>query len=300
MTPLSTPPVGQAMKQAIFDHLPPATVAAIWAVFAFAPAAWVESGLLIPIVSFGTMAFVQLMELVHERHESWRITGKELATDVFYMVLVIFVIGALSETYVDGSLMQAKEALGLATPWIMDLPFLVQVLMVMLIYEFGQYWMHRFMHNNDVLWSTHAPHHHITQLNALKGFVGNPIELFLIGLSVIALLDFDLNALMAALLSLSAIAQYAHANIKSNPPAWFGFFFTTIRHHSLHHTALSYEDTRCNYGNSVILWDRVFGTFKDGESEIVGQDDRRRLSIKEQFLFPITFFQNKRRQELAE
>jgi sterol desaturase/sphingolipid hydroxylase (fatty acid hydroxylase superfamily) len=32
------------------------------------------------------------------------------------------------------------------------------------------------------LWLTHAPHHHITQLNALKGYVGNPLELFLISL----------------------------------------------------------------------------------------------------------------------
>ena len=82
--------------------------------------------------------------------------------------------------------------------------------------------------------------------------------------------------------------------------ARFSFFFTTIRHHSLHHTALSYEDTRCNYGNSVILWDRVFGTFKEGESEVVGQDDRRRLSIKEQFLFPLTFFKQQRQQQLAQ
>ncbi|MEO0872487.1 MAG: sterol desaturase family protein, partial [Pseudomonadota bacterium] len=178
-----------------------------------------------------------------------------------------------------------------------ELPFLVQVVMVMLIYEFGQYWMHRFMHNNEVLWSTHAPHHHVTQLNALKGFIGNPIELFLISLSVLALLDFDGNAIFAGLFSLNAIALYAHANIKSNPPIWFSFFFTTIRHHSLHHTALSYEDTRCNYGNSVILWDRVFGTFKEGESEVVGQDDRRRLSIAEQWMFPITFFRNKRQEQ---
>ncbi|MEM1196815.1 MAG: sterol desaturase family protein [Pseudomonadota bacterium] len=288
------------MKQAIFDHLPPATVFAIWAVFGLAPAAWYEEGLLFPAVAFGTMIFIQLMELVHERHEGWRITGKEIATDLFYMVLVVFVISAISETYVDGSLMRLKEQLGIATPWMMELPFLIQVFAVMLIFEFGQYWMHRFMHNNDALWSTHAPHHHVTQLNALKGFIGNPIELFLISLSVIALFDFDLNALLAAFLSLGAIAQFAHANIKSNPPAWFAFFFTTIRHHSLHHTALSYEDTRCNYGNSVILWDRVFGTFKDGESEIVGQDDRRRLSIKEQFLFPITFFREKRRIETAD
>jgi sterol desaturase/sphingolipid hydroxylase (fatty acid hydroxylase superfamily) len=218
---------------------------------------------------------------------------------MFYMVLVIFFIGLVTETYVDGTLLKAKEALGIATPWITQLPFLVQVFMVMLIFEFGQYWMHRFMHNNELLWSTHAPHHHVTQLNALKGFVGNPIELFLISLGVIALFDFDLNALLAAFLSLGAIAQYAHANIRSDPPAWYAFFFTTIRHHSLHHTALSYEDTRCNYGNSVILWDRLFGTFREGESEVVGQDDRRRLSIPEQFAFPYTYFRDKRRQRLA-
>jgi sterol desaturase/sphingolipid hydroxylase (fatty acid hydroxylase superfamily) len=288
------------MKQAIFDHLPPATVFAIWAFFGLAPAQWVEAGWSVAVVSFGTMAFIQAMELVHERHESWRITGKELATDIFYMVLVVFAISALVEISVDGPLGQAKEALGIATPWITQLPFLVQVLMIMLIFEFGQYWMHRFMHNNEVLWSTHAPHHHVTQLNALKGFIGNPIELFLIGLSVIALFDFAPAAYPAAFLSLGAIAQYAHANIKSNPPAWFSFFFTTIRHHSLHHTALSYEDTRCNYGNSVILWDRVFGSFKDGESEVVGQDDRRRLSIREQWLFPVTFFREKRQSEAAE
>jgi sterol desaturase/sphingolipid hydroxylase (fatty acid hydroxylase superfamily) len=287
------------VKQAIFDHIPPATIAAIWLIFGLAPAAWVEAGWLFPLVSFGTMFFIQALELVHERHEGWRINGRELATDLFYMVLFVFVIGTLAQALVDSPLTRLKEQWGIATPWITQLPFVVQVLMVMLVVEFGQYWMHRLMHNNELLWSTHAPHHHVTQLNALKGFIGNPIELFLISLSAIALFDFKLNALFAGLLSLGAIAQYAHANIRSNPPIWFSFFFTTIRHHSLHHTALSYEDTRCNYGNSVILFDRLFGTFKEGESEVVGQDDRRRLSIPEQFAFPYTYFRDKRRQRLA-
>lgn len=285
------------MKQAFFDHLPPLHVAAIWPVFGLAPASVIEAWWIIPLVSFGGMAFVQLMELVHERHEGWRINGKELATDVFYMLLMVFAIQALVRVAFEGPLGDAKAALGISTPWLMQLPFMVQVIAIMLIYELGQYWMHRFMHNSDVLC---APHHHVTQLNALKGFVGNPIELFLISLSILALLDCELNAILAAIFGLNAIALYAHANIRSDPPIWFSLFFTTIRHHSLHHTALSYEDTRCNYGNSVILWDRVFGTFKEGESEIVGQDDRRRLSILEQWLFPVTFFQNKRKQEPAE
>ena len=49
---------------------------------------------------------------------------------------------------------------------------------------------------------------------------------------------------------------------------------------------MAYEDTRCNYANSLILIDRVFRTYRLGESELVGQDDRRRLSIVEQMIFP--------------
>jgi sterol desaturase/sphingolipid hydroxylase (fatty acid hydroxylase superfamily) len=145
--------------------------------------------------------------------------------------------------------------------------------------------MHRLMHNWHPFWLTHAPHHHIMQLNAAKGAIGNPIELFLISLSVIALFDFDNTAMFAAFSTSTVISSFAHANVRSDPPIWYSFFFTTIRHHSLHHST-DYESTRCNYGNSLILLDRIFGTYREGEGVLVGQDDRKRLSIKEQFLFP--------------
>ncbi len=274
------------MKQSLVNLLPPATLAAVIAFWAFAPAAWVEAPWTIIVVGLVVLAFVQLMELVFERHAGWRINGRELVTDVFYVAFGYGVIGYLSDTLVNGPMAALKQSLGIATPWLADSPFLLQVVVVMFTFEFGQYWMHRAMHNWHPLWLTHAPHHHLTQLNAMKGFVGNPIELFLISLGVIALLDVDLNALFAAITAGGVVATYAHANVRADPPLWYGFFFTTVRNHSLHHTALSYEDTRCNYGNSVIFWDRVFGTYREGESEVVGQDDRRRLSIKEQWLFP--------------
>ena len=141
------------------------------------------------------------------------------------------------------------------------------------------------MHNWTPLWLTHAPHHHLTQLNAMKGAVGNPLELFLISLSVVALFDLPLPAEFCAFNILGVISTFAHANVRSDPPKWYSFFFTTIRHHSLHHSVV-YEDTRCNYGNSLILLDRIFGTYRNGESAIVGQDERKRLSIWEQTVFP--------------
>jgi sterol desaturase/sphingolipid hydroxylase (fatty acid hydroxylase superfamily) len=167
----------------------------------------------------------------------------------------------------------------------MHLPFILQGALVIVLVEFGQYWMHKLMHNYTPFWLTHAPHHHITQLNAMKGAVGNPIELFLISLSVVALFDLPQAAEFCAFNVLAVVSTFAHANTRCDPPRWYAFFFTTIRHHSLHHS-LAYEDTRCNYANSLILIDRLLGTYREGEAEIVGQDDRRRLSIPEQFLFP--------------
>jgi sterol desaturase/sphingolipid hydroxylase (fatty acid hydroxylase superfamily) len=287
------------MKQSLFNLLPPATVAAILTFWAVAPAAWVDSLWTITLVGLVVLAFVQAMEWMNERHAGWRINRQEFLTDLFYVLLGITAISWASDTFANSPMAEAKEALGLSTPWIAELPFLVQVAMVMLLVEFGQYWLHRWMHNNAWLWSTHAPHHHITQLNAMKGYVGNPIELFLISLSVIAFLDFDKAPMFAALNSLGAISYYAHANVRADPPKWFSFFFTTIQHHSLHHTAKSFEDTRCNYGNCVILFDRMFGTFREGESDIAGQDDRKRLSVREQFLFPYLDWVERRRARRA-
>ena len=282
--PASTRKTGAAI---LVDLLPPATVFVTIVAWMFLPRAWTENPWSILVAGLLTSFFLLALEQVFERHESWRLNRTEFATDLFYVILMYSVIGWAVAFLVDEPLMALKQSLGIATPWIAQLPFIVQVALVILLVELGQYWMHRAMHDIYPLWLTHAPHHHITQLNAMKGFVGNPVELFLISLSVLALFDFDLAALFCGLNVLGVISGYAHANIRSDPPKFYSFFFTTIRHHSLHHTALSYEDTRCNYGNSLILLDRIFGTYREGESEIVGQDDRRRLSIREQFLFPI-------------
>ena len=105
--------------------------------------------------------------------------------------------------------------------------------------------------------------------------VGNSIELVLISLSVVAL--------FCALNVMGVISGFAHANILPDPTIFYSCIF---RHHSLYHTALSYEERRYNYGNSLTLMDRIVGTYREGESSIVGQDGRKWLSIREQFTFP--------------
>lgn len=275
------------MKKKLFDLIPPVAVAFVVLFWAFAPKSLLDNPWTFVVTGVLILAFVQGLEFVHERHAGWRLNRREFATDLGYVILGNTVIAWATTALAEEPLKAAKHTLGISTEWAMHLPFVAQVALVVFVIEFGQYWMHRLMHNNALFWSTHAPHHHITQLNAMKGWVGNPLELFLISLSVVALFDLPQTAVFCALNVLGVISTFAHANVKSDPPIWYAYVFTTIRNHSLHHTALSYEDTRCNYGNSLILLDRIFGTYREGESAVVGQDERKRLTIVEQTLFPV-------------
>lgn len=226
------------------------------------------------------------LEWVSERHASWRLTWKELASDVFYVALSFTLIKYVGKHYGDDALIDwIKHHYHIKTAWAGHLPLIVQALAILLVFDFGQYWMHRAMHNWYPLWLTHAPHHHITQLNALKGAVGNPIELFLIGLGIGGFFDFLPRAALLAGGIGMAVGAYTHANIRFYTPRWWSFLFNTVEHHSLHHSP-DYDSSRTNYANTFIFIDRIFGTCVDGESEQVGLDDRRRLGIRGQMLYP--------------
>ncbi|GAO53451.1 sterol desaturase family protein [Novosphingobium sp. MD-1] len=277
--------MGKDFKQTLVNLIPPAMIVAVVLFWAFIPEALAKNPATIIVAGLVITAIVLGLEFLFERHAGWRLNKREFLTDTFYVVLGYTAISWVSNTLAEDPLKAVKKSLGITTDWAMHMPFLLQVALVVFLIEFGQYWMHRLMHNWHPAWLTHAPHHHITQLNAMKGYVGNPIELFLISLSVVALFDLPLAAIFCAANILGVVSTFAHANVRSDPPLFYSFFFTTIRNHSLHHS-VPYEDTRCNYANSLILIDRVFGTYREGEADVVGQDERKRLSIWEQFLFP--------------
>lgn len=274
-----------SLKQTLFNLMPPMFVVAVILFWAYAPKALTGNGWTIIVTSAVITLAVLGLEFLHERHAGWRMTWREFFTDLFYVVLGATAISWTSSTLAEEPLVAVKKSLGITTEWAMQMPWLLQVALVVLVVEFGQYWMHRLMHNSTPFWLTHAPHHHITQLNAAKGAVGNPIELVLISLSVVALFDLTPTAMFCAFNILGVVSTFAHANVRADPPLFYSLIFTTIRHHSLHHST-DYESTRCNYANSLILLDRLMGTFREGEAAVVGQDDCRRLSIREQFLFP--------------
>jgi sterol desaturase/sphingolipid hydroxylase (fatty acid hydroxylase superfamily) len=115
-----------------------------------------------------------------------------VTTDLFYVGLGYTVL-RLVDGFIGSDVMVSaiQGALHLDNfKWFIGLPILLQAFIISFIFDFGQYWMHRGMHNWYPLWLPHSVHHYITQLNINKGAVGNPVELFLIGLGIGGFFDF--------------------------------------------------------------------------------------------------------------
>jgi len=282
------------IKATIFKYLQPAILLGILAFWSFGPRALLDNPLTGLIAGPAIMIMIMALEWVNERHAHWRLTKREFLEGAYYILLDRYVLGAVAAVILYDPLRAFTRDHGLSTSWATDFPLAIQVVMLIGMHEFIQYWFHRLLHANPVLWEVHVPHHYITQMNTMNAAVGNWIEILFLGLSLGLFFDMPKTAVLCAGNIGGAVAYFAHSNIRFDPPRWYSFFFTTIEHHSLHHS-LSYDDTRCNYANELILLDRVFGTYRDGEAVHVGQDEQRRLSVWEQSIWPFLPFVAKAR-----
>lgn len=279
---------GGPVKQLVFTWFQPTILFALIAFWYYAPNSIAKASTAIGI-GIGFRALLFLLEWAYPRHDSWRVTWKEVATDLFYVGLGFTLLRIVDAYIGDGVMVEAVQRSfdWEKVSWFMGLPLLVQAFLISFIFDFGQYWMHRGMHNWHPLWLTHAPHHFITQLNINKGAVGNPVELFLIGLGIGGFFDFLPRAVLLAGTFGLAVGSYQHVNLRFNTPRWWRFVFNTTEHHSLHHSQ-DYEATRSNYSGTWIIIDRIFGTCVDGEAELLGMEGGRRMTIGETMVYPFT------------
>jgi len=140
-------------------------------------------------------------------------------------------------------------------------------LLALVFYDFCYYWLHRMGHESAVLWAAHAVHHQSQDYNlstalrqtssgALLGWVfyvpmalaGVPPLVF----GVVALIDL--------------LYQFWVHTEQVGRLGWFDRWFCSPSNHRVHHAVNdAYLDK--NYGGILILWDRMFGTFKDEEAQ---------------------------------
>jgi sterol desaturase/sphingolipid hydroxylase (fatty acid hydroxylase superfamily) len=146
--------------------------------------------------------------------------------------------------------------------WPRHLPLPLQVIMGIIVAEFGLYWAHRIGHEWPPLWHFHAIHHSVKKLwvvNTGRFHFIDTIKSIVPGMAI--LLVF--GAPMEVITWLSAITAYIGILTHCNVEMRFGFLsaiFNTPELHRWHHSKDLREGNK-NYGENIMIWDWVFGTW---------------------------------------
>ncbi len=135
--------------------------------------------------------------------------------------------------------------------------------------DFSYYWYHRACHSIRLLWATHLVHHSSETYNFIASFrqswFGNINGSFIFWVWM-PLAGFTPEMILYAK-SISTIYQFfLHTETIRKLPGWYEFIFNTPSHHRVHHSS-DQEYLDKNHGGSLILFDRIFGTYKDETSK---------------------------------
>jgi len=146
--------------------------------------------------------------------------------------------------------------------WVDAQPLLLQVLAIMFLTDFIQYWVHRAFHRIPVLWRFHAVHHSARTMDWLAGSRMHFIEIVALrSITIIPMyvLGFSPTAIYIYLVIVYLSATYIHANVKWNIEA-LKPFVVTPRFHHWHH-GIEKEAIDVNFSIHFPLFDRLFGTY---------------------------------------
>ncbi len=132
--------------------------------------------------------------------------------------------------------------------------------------DFCRYWSHRISHEQRFWWASHVTHHSSEQYNFTVSFRLSWVQhVKIIFFIPVALMGF--HPLVFFIVNQIAVLYqfWIHTELIGKLPAPIEYIFVTPSHHRVHHaTNGKYLDK--NYGSSLIIWDRMFGSFQ-GEEE---------------------------------
>ena len=209
-------------------------------------------------VPFFVLAIAAEMLWTHRRRLTQRYETRDAAASLATgLVSTVF---SAATGFVAVAAMMAVWRFRLTT-----LPINVASLVLLFVaYDCTYYWHHRAMHRIRWFWADHIAHHssqHYNLTTALRQpWLANLTGHFIFALPLVWAGFHPLAVGFVAALNL--IYQFwIHTEAVGRCPAWFEAVFNTPSHHRVHHAANPRYLDR-NYAGTLIVWDRMFGTFE--------------------------------------
>lgn len=255
---------------------------------------WLDVGLLVLILIFLPIILILSLEFFIPRRREWLLNRRDLAVDTFWVLSSYLIWVPIFDEHYDTPISDLFTSLREASafPFRLEadsIPGLLGMAMIgIFAVEFIGYWAHRIQHRFLFLWRIHATHHHITKMSVARADRTHPLEFLGLNLgSAVALAYLGASDDVVAVIVVFRLVT-GHINHANLPlvSGVFGWIFNTAEWHLLHHSC-DYAESNTNYGCTVIVWDKLFGTFSNKTTiERVGNGTGRQLSLITQLTIP--------------
>lgn len=177
---------------------------------------------------------------------------------------------------------KAPTALG----WVLG----AEILLALVLSEFGFYWYHRLCHQIPFLWRIHKLHHSVDKVNVGNYFFLHPLDTIFFKIFCtlpLIFIGFSDEAIFITLVFQQTQKLLMHSNTGA-PLRLLNYFLISAELHRMHHSKDLQEVG--NYGGVLSLWDLVFGTFKTRESVVpieYGIEEQAPSNIRQMLVYPI-------------
>jgi sterol desaturase/sphingolipid hydroxylase (fatty acid hydroxylase superfamily) len=201
------------------------------------------------------LALVEAAVLTLRGHYDWRAFGVSFFDFVLRIAVTLFLPLTIAAPLIRWVTEHRLTTLQLDS-W-------TNALLLFFLLEFCYYWFHRAAHRVRWFWGNHAVHHSPNELNLAAAFrigafgklTGN-VAFFL----PLVWIGFDLRLVLAAL-TLNLLYQFWIHATWIPKLGWLEYVLNTPSAHRVHHAA-NVEYLDANYGGVLIVFDRLFGTYK--------------------------------------
>ena len=247
------------MRCAVFPVVFGLALAAAW----WGVVLGVHASVVVFVVSMVAAVIITGLERVLPYEAQWSRSHGDVPTDLVYAVSSLFAAPRLFDTLALAALVPLTGSLSWGVGlWPGDWPWGFQVLLAVVLGEFGSYWWHRLLHRWAPLFRLHATHHSAPRLYWLNATRFHPLDnipmyalhvvpLTLLGVGEPVLVGFTVWSLV------HGFFQHANVDLRLGP---LNYFFSMAELHRWHHSR-DIAEANHNYGSNCIVWDLVFGTF---------------------------------------
>lgn len=225
---------------------------------------WGENKFLVTgfLLSLATL-LILLCERIIPHNAAWNKSRGDLKTDLSYFLVnnLLSPVNTMLVVYVFSRI----AALLPIEPhtWPAHWPMIFQLILALLIREFFQYWLHRISHEFEFILSRcHMIHHTPERLYWLNAQRIHYVNLFAdaaVGFGPLIILGAPQDTLLMLGLVIATANLLQHANLELKHGV-LNYVFNTNELHRYHH-ADSVHIGNCNYGDVIVVWDLIFGSY---------------------------------------